>query len=160
MNKEDKIYVAGHRGMVGSSICRLLKQMGHTNVLTITKSELDCRNQNDVNDWFNQNKPDYVFLAAAKVGGIKYNMTYPADFLYDNLLIQSNIIHASYVNKVKKLLFLGSSCIYPRENPIPISENRLLSGKLEPTNEAYALAKISGLKMCEYYMKQHNCNFI
>lgn len=160
MNKTDKIFVAGHRGMVGSSIVRLLKKLGYTNILISSKNELDLTNQQAVNNWFEMNKPDYVFLSAAKVGGILANKNYPANFIYDNLMIQTNIIHASYVNKVKKLLFLGSSCIYPKENPIPIKENRLLSGPLEPTNEAYALAKISGLKMCEYYNNQYGCNFI
>lgn len=160
MNTNDKIYVAGHRGLVGSSLIRLLKKIGHNNILTSTFNELDLRNQSDVNDWFIKNKPDYVFLAAAKVGGISYNKTYPADFIYDNLMIQTNVIHASYLNNVKKLLFLGSSCIYPKENPLPINENRLMTGPLEPTNEAYALAKIAGLKMSQYYRDQYGCNFI
>jgi GDP-L-fucose synthase len=160
MNISDKIFVAGHRGMVGSSIVRLLKKLGYTNILTSTKNELDLTNQQSVNNWFEVNKPDYVFLSAAKVGGILSNKTYPANFIYENLMIQTNIIHASYVNKVKKLLFLGSSCIYPKENPIPIKENRLLNAPLEPTNEAYALAKIAGLKMCEHYNNQYGCNFI
>jgi len=160
MNISDKIFVAGHRGMVGSSIVRLLKILGYTNILTSSKSELDLTNQQSVNNWFEINKPDYVFLAAAKVGGILSNKTYPANFIYDNLMIQTNIIHASYVNKVKKLLFLGSSCIYPKENPIPIKENRLLNAPLESTNEAYALSKIAGLKMCEHYNNQYGCNFI
>jgi len=160
MNISDKIFVAGHRGMVGSSIVRLLKKLGYTNILTSTKNELDLTNQQSVNNWFEVNKPDYVFLSAAKVGGILSNKTYPANFIYENLMIQTNIIHASYVNKVKKLLFLGSSCIYPKENPIPIKENRLLNAPLEPTNEAYALAKIAGLKMCEHYKNQYGCNFI
>jgi len=160
MNLDDKIYVAGHRGLVGSSLCRFLKQKGYTNILTASKTELDCRNQKDVNDFFEKYRPDYVFLSAAVVGGIKYNKEFPAKFLYDNLMIESNIIHSSYLNKVKKLLFLGSSCIYPKENPIPIDESRLLQSPLEPTNEGYALAKIVGIKMCEYYMKQYDCNFI
>lgn len=160
MNKTDKIYIAGHNGLVGSSIVRLLKKLGYNNLLTADFSDLDLRNQLQVNDWFVKNKPDYVFLAAAKVGGISYNKTYPADFIYDNLMIQTNIIHASYLNNVKKLLFLGSSCIYPKENPLPINEDRLLTGPLEPTNEAYALAKITGLKMTQYYRDQHGCNFI
>lgn len=160
MNKHDKIYIAGHNGLVGSSLIRLLKNKGYTNIITSTFDELDLRNQSDVNNWFNKNKPDYVFLAAAKVGGISYNKTYPADFIYDNLMIQTNVIHASYLNNVKKLLFLGSSCIYPKENPLPINENRLLTGPLEPTNEAYALAKITGLKMTQYYRDQYGCNFI
>lgn len=160
MNITDKIFVVGHLGMVGSSIVRLLKKLGYTNILTVPRVELDLRNQQAVNDWFEKNKPDYVFLSAAKVGGIGANKTYPAEFLYDNISIQTNVIHASYINKVKKLLFLGSSCIYPKENPLPIKENRILSGQLEPTNEAYALAKIAGLKMCEYYYTQYGCNFI
>lgn len=160
MNKTDKIYIAGHNGLVGSSIVRLLKKLGYNNLLTADFSDLDLRNQLQVNNWFVKNKPDYVFLAAAKVGGIFYNKTYPADFIYDNLMIQTNVIHASYLNNVKKLLFLGSSCIYPKENPLPINENRLLTGPLEPTNEAYALAKITGLKMTQYYRDQYGCNFI
>jgi GDP-L-fucose synthase len=160
MNKNDKIYIAGHRGLVGSSIHRLLIKNGYTNILTETFYDVDLRNQQQVNEWFNKNKPDYVFLAAAKVGGISYNKSFPAYFIYDNLMIQSNVIHASYVNDVKKLLFLGSSCIYPKENPLPISENRLLASSLEPTNEAYALAKIAGLKMTQYYRDQYGCNFI
>lgn len=160
MNKTDKIYIAGHNGLVGSSIVRLLKKLGYNNLLTADFSDLDLRNQLQVNDWFVKNKPDYVFLAAAKVGGISYNKTYPANFIYDNLMIQTNVIHASYINNVKKLLFLGSSCIYPKENPLPINEDRLLTGPLEPTNEAYALAKITGLKMTQYYRDQHGCNFI
>jgi GDP-L-fucose synthase len=160
MNISDKIFVVGHRGMVGSSIVRLLKRLGYTNIVTVPKTELDLTNQHAVNNWFEKNKPDYVFLSAAKVGGIGANKTYPAEFLYDNISIQTNVIHASYINKVKKLLFLGSSCIYPKENPLPIKENRILSGPLEPTNEAYALAKITGLKMCEYYYTQYGCNFI
>jgi GDP-L-fucose synthase len=160
MNISDKIFVVGHRGMVGSSIVRLLKRLGYTNILTVPRTELDLTNQHAVNDWFEKNKPDYVFLSAAKVGGIGANKSYPAEFLYDNISIQTNVIHASYINKVKKLLFLGSSCIYPKENPLPIKENRILSGLLEPTNEAYSLAKITGLKMCEYYYTQYGCNFI
>lgn len=160
MNKNDKIYIAGHRGLVGSSLYRLLTKLGYTNLVVRTRSELDLTNQLAVTEFFANEKPDYVFLAAAKVGGINYNKTNPADFIYENLMIQANIIHNSYVNKVKKLLFLGSSCIYPKENPLPINENRLLCAPLEPTNEAYALAKISGLKMCDYYKKQYGCNFI
>jgi len=160
MNISDKVFVAGHHGMVGSSIVRLLKKLGYTNILTVPRKELDLTNQQEVNNWFEKNKPDYVFLSAAKVGGIGANKSYPAEFLYDNISIQTNVIHASYINKVKKLLFLGSSCIYPKENPLPIKENRILSGPLEPTNEAYSLAKIVGLKMCEYYYTQYGCNFI
>lgn len=160
MNINDKIFVVGHLGMVGSSIVRLLKKLGYINILTASRVELDLTNQQSVNNWFVKNKPDYVFLSAAKVGGIGANKAYPAEFLYDNISIQTNVIHASYINKVKKLLFLGSSCIYPRENPLPIKENRILSGPLEPTNEAYSLAKIVGLKMCEYYYTQYGCNFV
>ena len=160
MNKTDKIYIAGHGGLVGSSLVRLLTKLGYTNIITRTRNQLDLTNQDAVSNFFESVKPDYVFLAAAKVGGINYNKTYPAHFIYDNLMIQNNIIHNSYVTKVKKLLFLGSSCIYPKENPLPINENRLLCAPLEPTNEAYALAKIVGLKMCEYYKKQYGCNFI
>jgi len=160
MNKTDKIYIAGHKGLVGSSIHRLLTKLGYTNLLVKTRNELDLTNQSAVDTFFQAEKPDYIFLAAAKVGGINYNKTNPANFVYDNLMIQTNVIHASYIHKVKKLLFLGSSCIYPKENPLPINENRLLCAALEPTNEAYALAKIAGLKMCEYYKKQYGCNFI
>lgn len=160
MNKTDKIYIAGHNGLVGSALYRLLIKEGYTNIVVRNRTQLDLTNQLAVSEFFATEKPDYVFLAAAKVGGINYNKTYPADFIYDNLMIQNNIIHSSYVNKVKKLLFLGSSCIYPKENPLPINENRLLCAPLEPTNEAYALAKITGLKMCEYYKKQYGCNFI
>ncbi len=160
MNKSDKIYIAGHRGLAGSALYRLLVKEGYTNIVTRTRSELDLTDQLSVAEFFDKEKPDYVFLAAAKVGGINYNKTYPANFIYENLMIQTNVIHSSYVNKVKKLLFLGSSCIYPKENPLPINENRLLCAPLEPTNEAYALAKIVGLKMCEYYKKQYGCNFI
>lgn len=160
MNKTDKIYIAGHNGLVGSALYRLLIKEGYNNIVVRNRKQLDLTNQLSVSEFFATEKPDYVFLAAAKVGGINYNKTYPADFIYDNLMIQNNIIHSSYVNKVKKLLFLGSSCIYPKENPLPINENRLLCAPLEPTNEAYALAKITGLKMCEYYKKQYGCNFI
>ena len=160
MNTSDKIYIAGHNGLVGSALVRLFTKLGYTNIITRTRAELDLTNQLAVTNFFETTKPDYVFLAAAKVGGINYNKTYPADFIYDNLQIQNNIIHNSYLNKVTKLLFLGSSCIYPKENPLPINENRLLCAPLEPTNEAYALAKIVGLKMCEYYKKQYGSNFI
>lgn len=160
INKSDKIYIAGHRGLAGSALYRLLVKEGYTNIVTRTREELDLTDQLSVAEFFDKEKPDYVFLAAAKVGGINYNKTYPANFIYENLMIQTNVIHSSYVNKVKKLLFLGSSCIYPKENPLPINENRLLCAPLEPTNEAYALAKIVGLKMCEYYKKQYGCNFI
>ena len=160
MEKESKIYVGGHRGMVGSAIVRKLTSLGYTNLLTRTSSELDLRNQQNVADFFEVEKPEYVFLAAAKVGGIVANNTYRADFLYENLAIQNNIIHGSYVNKVKKLMFLGSSCIYPKLAPQPLKESYLLSGYLEPTNEPYAIAKIAGIKMCEAYRAQYGCNFI
>jgi len=160
LEKESKIYVAGHRGMVGSAIVRKLTSLGYTNLLTRTSAELDLRNQQQVSDFFEVEKPEYVFLAAAKVGGIVANNTYRADFLYENLAIQNNIIHGSYVNKVKKLMFLGSSCIYPKLAPQPLKESYLLSGFLEPTNEPYAIAKIAGIKMCEAYRAQYGCNFI
>lgn len=160
MEKESKIYVAGHRGMVGSAIVRKLTSLGYTNLLTRTSAELDLRNQQQVSDFFEVEKPEYVFLAAAKVGGIVANNTYRADFLYENLAIQNNIIHGSYLNKVKKLMFLGSSCIYPKLAPQPLKESYLLSGYLEPTNEPYAIAKIAGIKMCEAYRAQYGCNFI
>ncbi len=160
MNKSDKIYIAGHRGMVGSSIVRKLKQEGYSNLVFRTSSELDLRNQEEVNNFFATEKPNYVFLAAAKVGGIQANNVYRADFLYDNLMIEANIIHASFVNKVDKLLFLGSSCIYPKMAPQPLKEEYLLTDTLEYTNEPYAIAKIAGIKMCENYRKQYGCNFI
>ena len=160
MEKESKIYVAGHRGMVGSAIVRKLTSLGYTNLLTRTSSELDLRNQQKVADFFEVEKPEYVFLAAAKVGGIVANNTYRADFLYENLAIQNHIIHGSYLNKVKKLMFLGSSCIYPKLAPQPLKESYLLSGYLEQTNEPYAIAKIAGIKMCEAYRAQYGCNFI
>jgi len=160
MNKQDKIYVAGHRGMVGSAIIRKLQKEGFTNIITRTSSELDLRNQQAVADFFAKEKPDYVYLAAAKVGGIVANNTYRADFIYENIMIQSNIIHQSYVNKVKKLMFLGSSCIYPKLAPQPLKEEYLLTGLLEQTNEPYALAKIAGIKMCDAYRAQYGCNFI
>ncbi len=160
MNKNSRIYVAGHRGMVGSSIVRKLKAEGFTTIIQKTSLELDLRNQAAVFRFFEEEKPDYVFLAAAKVGGIVANNTYRADFLYENLQIQNNVIHASYLNKVTKLLFLGSSCIYPKLCPQPIKEEYLLTGFLEQTNEPYAIAKIAGLKMCESYMRQYGCNFI
>lgn len=160
MEKEAKIYVAGHRGMVGSSIVRQLHAQGFTNIIQRTSTELDLKNQAAVNDFFAQEKPDYVFLAAAKVGGIVANNTYRADFLYENLAIQNHVIHASFVHKVKKLMFLGSSCIYPKLAPQPLKESYLLSGFLEPTNEPYAIAKIAGIKMCEAYRAQYGCQFI
>jgi len=160
LEKESKIYVAGHRGMVGSAIVRKLTSLGYANLLTRTSAELDLRNQQQVADFFDIEKPEYVFLAAAKVGGIVANNTYRADFLYENLAIQNNIIHGSYLNKVKKLMFLGSSCIYPKLAPQPLKESYLLSGYLEQTNEPYAIAKIAGIKMCEAYRAQYGCNFI
>src|SRR4051812_17523896 len=160
MQHTDKIYIAGHRGMVGSAIVRKLQQEGFNNLVWRSSSELDLRNQQQVNDFFAAEKPDHVFLAAAKVGGIVANNTYRADFLYDNLLIESNIIHASWVNKVQKLLFLGSSCIYPKLAPQPLKEEYLLTGLLEDTNEPYAIAKIAGIKMCDAYRAQYGCNFI
>lgn len=160
MEKQAKIYVAGHRGMVGSAIIRQLKSNGFTNIVYRTSSELDLRNQQAVNAFFEAEKPNYVFLAAAKVGGIQANNCYRAEFLYDNLMISTNIIHAAYQNKVTKLLFLGSSCIYPKLAPQPLKEEYLLSGFLEPTNEPYAIAKIAGIKMCETYFDQYGANFI
>lgn len=160
MEKNAKIYIAGHRGMVGSAIHRKLQKEGYTNIVTRLSSELDLRNQYDVVQFFEQEKPDYVFLAAAKVGGIIANNTYRADFLYENLQIQNNVIHSSYVNGVKKLMFLGSSCIYPKLAPQPLKEEYLLTGLLEPTNEPYAIAKIAGIKMCDAYRAQYGCNYI
>ncbi|RRA98671.1 GDP-L-fucose synthase [Larkinella rosea] len=160
MEKDAKIYVAGHRGMVGSAIVRKLQSEGFENLLFRTSSELDLRNQAAVEDFFATEKPDYVILAAAKVGGIVANNTYRADFLYDNLLIEANIIHQAYKTDVKKLLFLGSSCIYPKLAPQPLKEEYLLSGFLEQTNEPYAIAKITGIKLCESYRRQYGCNFI
>lgn len=160
MEKQSKIFIAGHRGMVGSAIVRKLQQEGYENLLMRTSSELDLRNQAAVDIFFKEQKPDYVFLAAAKVGGIVANNTYRGAFLYDNLMIQSNVIHASYKNNVKKLLFLGSSCIYPKFAEQPIREEYLLTGALEPTNEPYAIAKIAGLKMCEAYRQQYGADFI
>ena len=160
MNLNDKIYIAGHRGMVGSAILRQLKAEGYTNFVLRTSSELDLRNQQAVADFFEKEKPDYVFLAAAKVGGIIANNTYRGDFIYENLMIQNNVIHQSYVNNVKKLMFLGSSCIYPKMAPQPLKEEYMLTGELEPTNEPYAIAKIAGIKMCDAYRDQFGCNFI
>ena len=160
-NLKDKlIYVAGHTGMVGSAIVRKLKELGHENFILKTSSELDLRDSSAVDLFFEKEKPQLVFLAAAKVGGILANMKYPADFLFDNLAISSNVIRSSHKHSVEKLLFLGSSCIYPKFAPQPISESSLLTGELEPTNEPYALAKIAGIKMCEAYRAQHGCNFI
>lgn len=160
MEKHSKILVAGHRGMVGSAIFRKLKAEGFQNIITKSSRELDLRSQQAVDDFFKQEKPDYVFLAAAKVGGIHANNVYRADFLYDNLMIESNIIHAAQVHNVEKLLFLGSSCIYPKLAPQPLKEEHLLTGLLEQTNEPYAIAKIAGIKLCEAYRDQYGCNFI
>lgn len=160
MEAKAKIYVAGHRGMVGSAIVRKLQAEGFENLLLRTSIELDLRNQEAVDRFFREHKPDYVFLAAAKVGGIVANNTYRAEFLYDNLMIESNIIHAAYQHSVTKLLFLGSSCIYPKLAPQPLKEEYLLTGTLEPTNEPYAIAKIAGLKLCDAYRSQYGCNFI
>lgn len=160
MEKTAKIYVAGHRGMVGSALVRALKNEGFENLSVRTSKELDLRDGAAVREFFEAERPDYVFLAAAKVGGIGANSAYPADFLFDNLSIQTHVIHQSYVFGVKKLMFLGSSCIYPKYCPQPIKEEYLMTGALEPTNEAYAVAKIAGLKMCEAYRKQHGCNFV
>lgn len=160
MEKNAKIYVAGHRGMVGSAIVRKLKTEGYTNIVTRTSKELDLRRQNEVEDFFATEKPDFVFMAAAKVGGIMANNTYPADFIYDNMMIEMNVIKNAYENGVEKLLLLGSSCIYPRMAPQPIQESSLLTGSLEETNEAYALAKISGLKYCEYLNRQYGTDYI
>lgn len=160
MNTADKIYVAGHRGMVGSAIVRKLEKNGYTNIIFRKSSELDLRNQEAVNRFFEEQKPDYVFLAAAKVGGIFSNNKYRGEFIYENMMIQANVIHAAFINKTKKLMFLGSSCIYPKMAPQPLKEEYLLTGPLEHTNEPYAIAKIAGLKMCEAYRDQYGCDFI
>jgi len=160
VEKNAKIYVAGHRGMVGSAIYRKLVKEGYNNIITRTSAELDLRNQQAVTDFFAAEKPDYVFLAAAKVGGIVANNTYRADFLYENLAIQNNVIHNAYLTEVKKLMFLGSSCIYPKLAPQPLKEDYLLTGTLEETNEPYAIAKIAGIKMCDAYRDQYGTNFI
>jgi GDP-L-fucose synthase len=160
MELHSKIYIAGHRGMVGSALLRHLQHKGFTNFILATSAELDLRNQQRVSDFFENEKPDYVFLAAAKVGGIQANNIYRADFLYDNLMIQNNVLYSAHKNNVTKLMFLGSSCIYPKLAPQPLKEEYLLSGKLEDTNEPYALAKIAGIKLCESYRRQYNCNFI
>jgi len=160
MDLDSKIYVAGHRGMVGSSILRRLQHLGFTNIITKTKSELDLTNQLSVSEFFNHHKPEYVFLAAAKVGGIKANNDNKADFIYQNLMIQTNVIKASFDCQVKKLLFLGSSCIYPKMSPHPIKEEYLLTGELETTNDAYSIAKISGIKMCQSFNQQFGTNYI
>ncbi|UFS68653.1 GDP-L-fucose synthase [Geomonas sp. RF6] len=160
MDKSSKIFVAGHRGLVGSAIVRRLEEEGFTNLLLRTSQELDLRDQEKTLSFFTAERPDYVFLAAARVGGIVANNTKPADFIYDNLMIQSNTIHSSFLTGVKKLLFLGSTCIYPRMAPQPIREDALLTGPLEPTNEAYAIAKIAGIKMCQAYNRQHGTRYI
>lgn len=160
MQENDKIYIAGHNGMVGSAIWRRLTSLGHKNLIGLSSKELDLRDQSSVNSFFSTEKPKYVYLAAAKVGGIHANNIYRAEFLYDNLAIASNVIHAAYKNDVQKLLFLGSSCIYPKLAAQPMKEEALLSGFLEPTNEPYAIAKIAGIKLCENYKTQYGCNFI
>ena len=160
MNKDSKIYVAGHRGLVGSAIVRNLEERGYTNIIYRTHKELDLTRQIEVEKFFEEEKPEYVFLAAAKVGGIHANNTRPAEFIYDNLMIESNIIHSAYKYGVKKLLFLGSSCIYPKFANQPIKEEYLLTGELEPTNEAYAIAKITGIELCKFYRRQYGCDFI
>ena len=160
MKKSSKIYIAGHKGMVGSAILRKLQKEGFTNFVLRSSSELDLRNQQQVNDFFSQEKPDYVFLVAGKVGGIQANNTLRAEFIYDNIMIEANIIHASHINKVIKLLFTGSSCIFPKLAPQPLKEEYLLTGELEQTNEPYAIAKITGIKMCDAYRAQYGCNFI
>ena len=159
-DKTAKIYVAGHRGMVGSAIVRTLKERGYKNLVLRTSQELDLREQTQVREFFNSERPTYVFLAAAKVGGIVANDTYPAQFIHDNLAIQTNVIHAAHLAGVKKLLFLGSTCIYPKMAPQPLKEEYLLTGPLEPTNESYAVAKIAGIKMCQAYRRQYGCDFI
>ncbi|MRG46915.1 NAD-dependent epimerase/dehydratase family protein [Chitinophaga sp. SYP-B3965] len=160
MQIQDKIYIAGHRGMVGSAIKRRLEKAGFNNFVTRTSEELDLRNQDATKDFFEKEKPDYVFLAAAKVGGIMANNTFRGEFIYENLMIQNNVIHHSYLNGVKKLMFLGSSCIYPKFAPQPMKEEYLLTGLLESTNEPYAIAKIAGIKLCDAYRAQYGCNFI
>ena len=160
INKNSKIYIAGHRGMVGSALKRKFLTEGFSNIITKNSSELDLRNQQKVNDFFHKLKPDYVILSAAKVGGIHANNIYRAEFIYDNIMIESNIIHAAYLNKVKKLMFLGSSCVYPKMAKQPIKEEYLLSGSLELTNQPYAIAKIAGIELCDSYRSQYGCNFI
>jgi GDP-L-fucose synthase len=160
MNKNEKIYIAGHRGLVGTAILRRLEQEGFTNILFRTHKELDLERQKDVEAFFDKERPDYVFLAAAKVGGIVANNTYPADFIYNNLIVEANVIHSSYMFGVKKLLFLGSSCIYPKFAPQPMKEEYLLTGELEPTNEPYAVAKIAGIKLCQSYNRQYGTNYV
>jgi len=160
LNKDSKIYIAGHKGLVGSAIVRALNAQGFNNLIVRTRAELDLKDQSAVNEFFAEEQPAYVFLAAAKVGGILANSSYPADFIYENLVIETNIIHAAYKNKVKKLLFLGSTCVYPKLASQPIKEESLLTGALEETNEWYAIAKIAGIKLCQAYSKQYGCNYI
>lgn len=160
MNDTDKFFVAGHKGLIGSAIVKNLRNRRYNNILTVDKSVVDLRNQKLVNEWFSENTPDYVFLSAAKVGGIKANSLYPAEFIYDNLQIQNNIIHACHTTNVKKFMFLGSVCIYPKFAPVPVKEEYLLSGELEPTNEFYAIAKIAGIKLCQSYRRQYKDNFV
>jgi GDP-L-fucose synthase len=160
MNKSDRIYVAGHSGLVGSAIMRALEKQGYSYIISASSSEVDLRDNNAVKKFFKREKPQYIFLAAAKVGGIMANKTYGADFIYDNLCIQNNVIHNAYLNKADKLLFLGSSCIYPKQATQPIKEDYLLTGKLEPTNAPYAMAKLAGVEMCKAYHTQYGCNFI
>ena len=160
LHKDSKIYIAGHRGMVGSAIIRRLNELGYNNIVYKELKELDLRRQEQVENFFEEEKPEYVFLAAAKVGGIHANNTYPAEFIYDNLMIEANIIHSAYKSGVKKLLFLGSSCIYPKFATQPILEEELLNGYLEPTNEAYAIAKITGIELCKFYRRQYGADFI
>ena len=160
LKKDDKIFIAGHNGMVGSAIERKYRQEGFKNILTFSSKELDLRDQSSVNEFYKKEKPDFVILAAAKVGGIHANNKYKAEFIYDNLMIESNMIHFAYENNVKKLLFLGSSCIYPKHSPQPIKEEFLMSGHLEPTNKPYAIAKIAGIELCKSYREQYGCNFI
>ncbi|TCD02665.1 GDP-L-fucose synthase family protein [Pedobacter psychroterrae] len=160
MDKSDKIYVAGHNGMVGSAIVRKLEMEGFSNIITRSSKELDLRNQEQVGNFFKTEQPEYIFLAAAKVGGILANNIYRGEFLYENLMIQNNVIHSAHLNNVKKLMFLGSSCIYPKLAPQPLKEEYLLTGELEPTNEPYAIAKIAGIKMCDAYRAQYGCNYI
>lgn len=160
MNKDSKIYIAGHRGLVGSAIVRLLQNQGYNNLIVRTSQELNLKEQQDVRDFFAEEKPEYAFVAAAKVGGIHANNIYPADFIYDNLMIEANLIHAAHENQLKKVLFLGSTCVYPKMAPQPLKEEYLMTGPLEPTNEWYAIAKISGIKMCQAYRKQYGSDFI
>ncbi len=160
MESDAKIFVAGHRGLVGSALMRRLARGGHTHVLTARRDQLDLRDQAAVNSWFRANRPGYVFLVAGTVGGILANSTRPAEFIYDNMMIHATVVHAAHLFGVKKLLYLGSSCLYPREAPQPLAEDALLSGRLEPTNEPYAIAKIAGIKLCEAYRRQYGCNFV